>query len=75
MVTEEMNKASNDCILLLAFFDSVYRFSGLTLHITGSKKQSEERAALFAVRVHVIAMCVLHDTFSQHISNNRSFIN
>jgi|AVFP01.1.fsa_nt_gi hypothetical protein len=25
-----------------------------TLHITGSKKQSEERAALFAVRVHVI---------------------
>jgi len=24
------------------------------LHITGRKKQSEERAALFAVRVHVI---------------------
>ena len=24
-----------------------------TPHITGSKKQSEERAALFAVRVHV----------------------
>jgi len=28
-----------------------------TPHITGSKKQSEERAALFAVRVHVIVMC------------------
>ncbi len=27
---------------------------GLTPHITGSKKQSEERAALLAVRVHVI---------------------
>jgi hypothetical protein len=26
----------------------------LTPHITGSKKQSEERAALFPVRVHVI---------------------
>ena len=26
----------------------------LTPHITGSKNQSEERAALFAVRVHVI---------------------
>src|SRR5690606_28095362 len=26
----------------------------LTPHITGSKKQSEERAVLFAVRVHVI---------------------
>ena len=29
---------------------------GLTPHITGSKKQSEGRAALFAVRVHVIVM-------------------
>ena len=28
--------------------------SFLTPHITGSKKQSEERAALLAVRVHVI---------------------
>jgi phosphoglycerate dehydrogenase-like enzyme len=28
----------------------------LTPHITGSKKQSEERAALFAVRVHVLVM-------------------
>ncbi|WP_270675119.1 MULTISPECIES: hypothetical protein, partial [unclassified Aeromonas] len=28
----------------------------LTPHITDSKKQSEERAALFAVRVHVIVM-------------------
>ncbi|MEA3452329.1 MAG: hypothetical protein U9Q83_10570, partial [Bacteroidota bacterium] len=27
-----------------------------TPHITGSKKQSEERAALFAVRVHVIVI-------------------
>jgi hypothetical protein len=26
----------------------------ITLHITGSKKQSEERAVLFAVRVHVV---------------------
>lgn len=30
---------------------------GLTPHITGSKKHSEERAALIAVRVHVIVMC------------------
>lgn len=29
-------------------------FTSLTPHITGSKKQSEERAALLAVRVHVI---------------------
>ena len=28
----------------------------LTPQITGSKKQSEERAALFAVRVHVIVI-------------------
>lgn len=28
----------------------------LTPHITGSKKQSEERAALFVVRVYVIVM-------------------
>ena len=36
----------------------LYRFIlfFLTPHITGSKKQSEERAALFAVRVHVIVM-------------------
>ena len=32
---------------------------GLTPHITGGKKQSEERAALFAVRVHVIVRCFL----------------
>jgi len=31
----------------------------LTLHITGSKKRSEERAALFSVRVHVIVMALL----------------
>jgi hypothetical protein len=31
-----------------------------TFHITGSKKQSEERAALFAVRVNVIAMCIAY---------------
>lgn len=31
-------------------------FIGLTLHITGIKKHSEERAALFYVRVHVIVM-------------------
>jgi len=31
-------------------------FLSLTPHITDSKKQSEERAALFAVRVHVIVM-------------------
>jgi len=30
--------------------------SATTPHITGSKKQSEERAALFAVRVYVIVM-------------------
>jgi len=30
--------------------------ASLTPHITGSKKQSEERAALFAVRVYVIVM-------------------
>jgi len=30
----------------------------LTTHITGSKKQSEERAALFAVRVHVIVSLI-----------------
>lgn len=29
-------------------------FKRLTLRITGRKKQSEERAALFAVRVHAI---------------------
>ena len=28
--------------------------SGLTPHITGSKKQSDEGAVLFVVRVHVI---------------------
>jgi len=34
---------------------------GLTPHITGSKKHSEERAALFAVRVHVIvSACICH---------------
>jgi hypothetical protein len=31
----------------------IYFFSH-TPHITGSKKQSEERAALFDVRVHVL---------------------
>jgi hypothetical protein len=30
-----------------------------TLRITGSKKQSEERATLFAVRVHAIVIRVL----------------
>jgi len=29
-----------------------------TRNITGSKKQSEEGAALFAVRVHVIVSCI-----------------
>jgi hypothetical protein len=29
------------------------RFGALTAQITGGKKQSEERAALFAVRVHL----------------------
>lgn len=29
---------------------------GLTPHITGSKKQSDEGAVLFAVRVHVIVI-------------------
>ncbi len=33
-------------------------YDHLTPHITGSKKQSEERAALFAVRVHVIVMFI-----------------
>jgi len=31
-------------------------FKKLTPHITGSKKQSEERAAFFAVRVHTMVM-------------------
>lgn len=31
-----------------------YFLECITSHITGSKKQSEERAALFDVRVHVI---------------------
>jgi len=34
--------------MIFSFFD------WLTPYITGSKKQSEERVALFAVRVHVI---------------------
>jgi len=37
----------------------------LTPHITGSKKQSEERAALFAVRVHVIVMPAVHPKASR----------
>ena len=41
-------------------------FIHLTPRITGSKKQSEERAALFAVRVHVIVM-------SLHYKQNESF--
>jgi hypothetical protein len=32
----------------------IYIIDCLTPYITGSKKQSEERAAIFAVRVHVI---------------------
>jgi len=32
------------------------RYLPLTPRITGSKKQSEERAALFDVRVHAIVM-------------------
>ena len=39
--------------------DQLTAIKHLTPHITGSKKQSEERAALFAVRVHVIVMCYL----------------
>lgn len=31
-----------------------WRYFRLTTHITGSKRQSDEGAALFAVRVHVI---------------------
>jgi hypothetical protein len=32
----------------------------ITPHITGSKKQSEERAVLFAVRVHVIVSLLIY---------------
>jgi len=41
-----------DTIIILHFFVLVK----LTTHITGSKKQSDEGATLFAVRVHVIVM-------------------
>jgi hypothetical protein len=42
--------------------DSRRRQSPGTFHITGSKKQSEERAALFDVRVHVIVGLVFIST-------------
>ena len=35
-------------------------FCCLTFRITGSKKQSEERAALFAVRVHAIVRLITY---------------
>jgi hypothetical protein len=39
-----------------SLFRGGYTVRSPTPHITGSKKQSEERAVLFAVRVHVIVM-------------------
>jgi len=36
-----------------------------TLRITGRKKQSDEGAALFAVRVHAIVTFTLQDTVPQ----------
>ncbi len=39
------------------FFKAIIK--GITPHITGSKKHSEERAALFDVRVYVIVMFIL----------------
>ena len=36
----------------------------ITPHITGSKKQSEGRAALFAVRVHVIVIFQYHPAYA-----------
>jgi hypothetical protein len=34
------------------------------LHITGNKKQGEERAPLFAVRVHVIVMLIINQNIA-----------
>ncbi len=44
--------------------------STLTPHITGSKKQSEERAALFAVRVNVIVSCYFGMPFLLGLRNH-----
>ena len=41
-------------------------FCSSTLRIAGSKKQSEERAALFAVRVHAIVMHLLPLVVATH---------
>ncbi len=38
----------------------------LTLHITGRKKQSDEGAALFSVRVHVIVIRYFYGTKAIH---------
>jgi len=43
----------------------------ITPHITGSKKQSEERAALFAVRVHVIVSCQLYASWLLNTATNQ----
>lgn len=42
---------------------SVIMFASLTLRITGSKKQREKRAVLFAVRVHAIVIHMLLTLF------------
>jgi hypothetical protein len=49
--------ASEAIDFILPILEYVYRhtkiYCAITLQITGSKKQSEERAALFTVRVHL----------------------
>jgi hypothetical protein len=46
-----------------------------TLSLTGSKKQSEERAALFAVRVEAVVMflLILSGSFTTYSLNNLNF--
>jgi hypothetical protein len=43
----------NQNIVLFSFVKIQSNYSFRTLQITGGKKQREERAALFAVRVHL----------------------
>jgi len=55
MIRTPRNKKAHDPAQTTGFAPTAQRFSS-TPCITGSKKQSEERAALFAVRVYAIVI-------------------
>lgn len=64
-------------IMLGGHVVSPYCLAVQPLYITGNKKQSEERAALFAVRVYVIVMffCLPINGGIEFLNAHRAFIN